>query len=209
MYTGNGVKTDKSGNVTGYKGFLGKAFVALNSIGGTKEGASLLGELQGSSNNFIIQNSSNNNFEINPNQREAGYSGQLYSDPDLAMSFASTSASAMEGGAGGVINWNPNGGSVWVLGGKKNNSATANLGHELFHGRDANRGLLDGRSYRGLKYDEWQATYKENQLRTQMGLPLREYYRSQDNNGILSPLAPRILDANNKPIRPGWVTKYW
>ncbi len=72
------------------------------------------------------------------------------------MSLASTSASAMEGGAGGVINWNPSGGSVWILEGKKNDSAAANLGHELFHGRDANRGLLDGRSYRGLKYDEWQ-----------------------------------------------------
>lgn len=115
----------------------------------------------------------------------------------------------MLGGAGGTINWNPSGANVWVLGGGQNNNAASNLGHELFHGRDSNRGLLDSRTNQGLKYDEWQATFKENQLRSQMGLPLREFYKSQSNNGVLSPLAPRMLNGSNQPVLPTWVSGNW
>ncbi|AZI24067.1 hypothetical protein EA772_01430 [Pedobacter sp. G11] len=208
-YTGKGVKTDKNGNVTGYKGFLGKAHTALGAIGGTQEGGSLLNELQSSTNSFTIQNSSTNEFVVDPSQRVAGYANQLQTDPQYAGQLANTTASAMLGGAGGTINWNPSGANVWVLGGGQNNNAASNLGHELFHGRDSNRGLLDSRLNQDLKYDEWQATFKENQLRSQMGLPLREFYKSQSNNGVLSPLAPRMLNGSNQPVRPTWVPGNW
>lgn len=76
----------------------------------------------------------------------------------------------------------------------------------MFHGRDANRGRLDGRiDIGGLKRDEWQVSYKENIVRQQMGLPLREYYRSLDNGGTITPLPPRLLDgSSSSPILPFW-----
>lgn len=203
-YSGKGVKTDKTGNVVGYKGFLGKVMSALNAIGGTSEGSALLGELQTSKNNFNIEQSADNKFLVDNSQRIAGFANQLKTDPQYSVQLKNTPVSALQGGAGGTIQWDPSGANVWTLGGQ-NNTPASNLGHELFHGRDANRGLLDGRVYQGVKYDEWQATYKENQLRLQMGLPLREYYRSQSNSGVLGPLAPRMLDQNNSPIRPSWV----
>ena len=46
----------------------------------------------------------------------------------------------------------------------------------MFHGMDANHGLLDNRLYKGIKKDEWQAVYNENRLRKELGLPLRTYY---------------------------------
>jgi hypothetical protein len=137
------------------------------------------------------------------------FANQLKTDPNLAPSLAATPASALQGGAGGTITWNPSGANVWVVGGSQDNNPTTNLMHELFHGRDANRGLLDNRLYNGLKQDEWQASYKENLVRQQMQLSIREYYRSQDNGGVITPLPPRLLDASNNPILPPWVPAGW
>ena len=192
-YTGKGTKTDKNGNLK-LKGFLKQTVGALNTIGSTAEGASLLGELQGSANNFTIEKSSTNEFNENGSQRLGAYASQINTDPQY---------SHLQAAAGGVIQWNPKGANVWTVGGQSNNPGV-NLGHELFHARDANRGLMDGRLDQGLKRNEWQATFKENQLRQQMGLPLREYYRSQDNGGVITPLAPRMLNGANQPIRPAW-----
>jgi len=196
---GNLYNKDGSAYTGKVKGFLSKTVDALNTIGGVAEGAALLGELQGSDNNFTIEKSSKNEFQENPSQRMEAYASQINTDPTYAHLQP-----APQGGAGGTIYWNPSGANIWTVGGQTNNP-TVNLGHELFHGRDANRGLMDGRLHQGLKRNEWQATFKENQLRLQMGLPLREYYRSQNNNGVITPLAPRMLNGANQPIRPGWV----
>ena len=195
-YTGKGTKTDKNGNLK-LKGFLKQTVGALNTIGSTAEGASLLGELQGSANNFTIEKSSTNEFNENGSQRLGAYASQINTDPQYSH------LQAVAGGAGGVIQWNPKGANVWTVGGQSNNPGV-NLGHELFHARDANRGLMDGRLDQSLKRNEWQATFKENQMRQQMGLPLREYYRSQNNGGVITPLAPRMLNGANQPIRPAW-----
>jgi len=96
-----------------------------------------------------------NEFVVNPSQRIAGHANQLQTDPAYVSQLANTVSSVMLGGAGGTINWNPSGANVWVLGGSQNNNAASNLGHELFHGKDSNSGLLDGRTNQGLKYDEW------------------------------------------------------
>jgi RHS repeat-associated protein len=203
--------TDGSAYTGKVKGFLKKAVTALNTTrNGSAEASSMISELQGSKNNFTIVKSSENRFDYNPAQRIAAFANQLKTDPSLAPTLAVTPPSAMAGGAGGVIKWNPNGGAhVFVLGGAQDNNPTTNLMHELFHGRDANRGLLDGRIHMGLKYDEWQASYKENIVRGQLGVPLREYYRVQDSGGNFTPLPPRLLDASNKPILPSWVPPGW
>ena len=210
----NGVLTNQDGSAyTGkVKGFLKQTVNALNAgRTGSTEAAGMITELQNSGNNYTIVKSNTNQFDVNPAQRVAGYANQLRNDPNLAPSLAVTPAAAMTGGAGGIIQWNPSGGAdILVLGSNKvTNSPTTNLMHELFHGRDANRGLLDNRLNNGLKYDEWQATYKENIVRQQMGLPLREYYRVQDNAGVITGLPPRMLDASNNPILPSWVPTGW
>ena len=208
----NGNLTNADGSAYGgkVKGFLKRSVKALNAgRSGSKEANSMISELQSSKNNFTIVKGNTNRFDYNPSQRIAAFANQLKTDPNLAQTLANTPASAMQGGAGGTITWDPNGANVWVIGGKQDNNPTTNLMHELFHGRDANRGLLDGRKYIGLGRDEWQAVYKENIVRQQMGLPLREYYISQDNAGVITPLPPRLLDANNNPILPSWVPSGW
>jgi len=208
----NGHLTNPDGSV--YKGkirgFLKRSVNALNAARSASiEASSMIGELQSSENNFTIVKGNTNRFDYHPSQRIAAFANQLKTDPNLVETLANTPVSAMQGGAGGTITWNPNGENVWVIGGKQDNNPTINLMHELFHGRDANRGLLDDRKYMGLGRDEWQAVYKENIVRKQMGLSLREYYISQDNAGVITPLPPRLLDANNNPIFPLWAPAGW
>jgi len=42
-----------------------------------------------------------------------------------------------------------------------------------------------------------------------MGLPVREYYKSTNADGVLNSSGPRMLNGNNKPIRPTWVPSGW
>jgi hypothetical protein len=173
----------------------------------------MLSELTSSTNNFTIENSTTNDFKESNSTK--AYETQLRNDPNLAPSSAATPASASAGGSGGTVKWNPNGANVWVLDKKGNvvqqSNAMTNLGHELFHAKDANRGLLDSRLESGLKRDEWQASYKENILRGQLGAPTRSNYRTalDPTTGIGTPTTPRIVDAKNLPIKPSWVPKNW
>jgi RHS repeat-associated protein len=201
---------DQSGNyVSDTKSidpFLGQVSEALGNMHLTKEGAAMIDELMTSNNKFSIENSQDNKFTANG---VGAYSTQCQND-------ASVSGVVKTGGSGGVVKWNPLGASTWILGGKQQNNPTINLGHELFHARDANRGLLYDKQYasgldNGLAKSEWQASYKENILRQQLGEPLREYYRSavDPSGNPVSGAAPRILDINNNPIRPSWVPNNW
>ncbi|MBI2282849.1 MAG: hypothetical protein HYU71_03975, partial [Bacteroidetes bacterium] len=205
---------DASGNqVASQNSFMKDVNGALGLMNLTKEGSAMLSELTSSTNNVTIENSTTNDFKAD-NATKA-YETQLRNDPALANSSAVIPASASAGGSGGTVRWNPNGANVWVLDKSGNvvqqSNATTNLGHELFHAKDANRGLLDSRLEQGLKRDEWQASYKENIMRGQLGAPTRTNYRTayDPNTGINTPTTPRIVDAKNAPIRPSWVPKNW
>ncbi|MEJ0055867.1 MAG: M91 family zinc metallopeptidase [Bacteroidota bacterium] len=81
-------------------------------------------------------------------------------------------------------------------------SPDTNLAHELLgHGIDANRGQSDNTVVNGLKRDEWQATSVENSIRGEMGRPLREYYRVQDNAGVITGAAPAMV-VGGVPVQP-------
>jgi RHS repeat-associated protein len=208
----NGVLINRDGSAYSgkIKGFLKKTVNSLNNgRNNSAEAQTILTELQNSTNNYTIVDGTTNKFESNTAQNNAGYANQLLTDPSLAPSLAAAPAASLLGGAGGTITWNPSGGSVFLVGGRQNSNTTVNLFHELSHGRDANRGLLDTRLNNGLARDECQASFKENIIRRQMGLPLREYYRSQDDGSNITPLPPRLLDASNNPIRPNWVPAGW
>ncbi len=212
-YTGKGVKLDKSGNVTGYKGFLKQSMNALGAMAGTTEGGAMLTELQGSTNNFTIMHSSNNPngniSEFSESNPTKAYANQLMTDPAHAASYAALTKMgvSLAGGSGGTIYWNPSGTTLPTTAGPQANS-TIGLAHEMFHGLDANRGLLDSRPHLNPRVDrsEWQAVYRENTLRGQMGVPLRTHYITDQNpSGVVTGgTEPRMITPANKPILPSW-----
>lgn len=68
---------------------------------------------------------------------------------------------------------------------------------------DANMGLLDPTDHDGSIRSEWQAVYRENLIRGELGIPLRVSHRST-YNGQLSPASPFMIDVNNQPVKPTW-----
>jgi len=63
-------------------------------------------------------------------------------------------------------------------------NGTNDLAHEMLHGLDANRGLMDTRLNQGIECNEWQTVYRENMLRSQLGIPLRTHYiKTVDSSG--------------------------
>ena len=187
-------------------GFLERALGALNEIRDTEEGSEMLHELEGSENIFTIKSGYKSKF-VSDNKRKA-YANQFATDPKYASAYESALEKGVDlsGGTGGTIYWNSRGGTmVPEVGGGYANRPTVFLGHEMFHGLDANRGLLDDRPHLGVKRSEWQAVYRENILRIQMGLPLRTNYKSEDIGARLRrPLPPLMLSPEGSPIRPSW-----
>ncbi len=189
------------------KGFLKQSLDALNDIRNTKEGGSMLEELEGSTKVFTIAkrlsyttNDKNGQVKYHSGNQFVSsdiykaYGNQFQTDPELSQAYNSKKAQGIDfnGGSGGTIYWNPYGGvSLKESGSSPTNRPTIFLSHELFHGRDANRGLLDSRKYFGLPKSEWQATYSENIMRMQMGIPLRSHYGSiKVLNNLNSPYLP-------------------
>ena len=106
------------------------------------------------------------------------------------------------------ISFNKNGSILATLNGGTISEET-DLAHEMFHALDANRGLLDKRSYNGLERSEWQAVYRENILRGQLNRPLRTYYiTTKDPSGnYVGGDGPSMLAGKNIPILPYWYKK--
>ncbi len=207
VYKGKGTKLDKNGNVVRYKGFLKKTKNSLSIIASTTEGGAMLKELQNSTNNFKIIRNIKSKF-IASNSTKA-YANQAKTDPNHATSYSSliNMGVSMKGGSGGTIYWQPSGTILPTTHGTQVNSIV-DLAHEMFHGLDANRGLLDSRKYLNadITRSEWQACYRENVLRAQMGVPLRTHYITDTNSlgVVIGGRGPRIITSTNKPILPSW-----
>ena len=210
VYNGNAL--NKKGKL---KGFVKQVVNHLAIIASTSEGSNMINELSNSSNNFSIKhakynpNTKGDNEFIADNHFKA-FGNQFLTDPaaQSQTSMIKLKGENFLGGAGGTIYWNttvatdlpttdPSGIS---------SSFTTSLAHELFHGLDANRGLLDDRLEQGLKRSEWQAVYRENNLRSQLGLPLRTHYGVQaDHKGnAIGGAGVRTLTTNNTIILPHW-----
>lgn len=140
------------------RGFLSKTVNALNNIRGTQEGGNMVGELQSSFNNFTIVKGDS---KFSSNSPTRAYANQIQTDPALAGTFQALQNAGiiLAGGSGGTISWNPSGAILPTLNGSGVN-ATTDLAHEMFHGLDANRGLLDNRIHQGIERSEWQAVYR-------------------------------------------------
>ena len=197
------------------KGFLSKSVNALNSLAQTAVGAAMISELQSSTNSFTIKSSSKNRFKAS-SLNKAG--------ANLAEIQAVTGNARGSNGSGGIIYWNAHStfGGLDVDG-NTSRPAFIGLGHEMAHASDANQGLLHYGSYEkgkvnpssfksaltgktyhyehnGLLKSEWRAVYRENLIRAQVGIPLREYYGIDMSSGRAIGIGPRLLTPSNQPI---------
>ncbi len=194
--------TEYTGKV---RGFLKQTIDALGQIYAGKEGASMLSELEGSKNKFTIVDIVNGDSKFKESSTPKAYANELQTDPSQAGSLQSLTQAGvnLKGGSGGTISWNPSGAILPTTDGGQTN-ATTDLAHEMFHCLDANRGLLDDRLQDEVKRSEWQAVYRENVLRGQIGQPLRTHYiKSVDPSGAyIGGVGIRMITPANQPILP-------
>jgi len=188
-YRGEGVKVKKDGSIK-YKGFLKKSFNALNKIATTKAGAAMIDALETSEQNVILK------YQSGAANFVPGF--ESFGNPDLknnaeGLRVKETGKKVLaffdftEIGSGGIVYWDP---AVRPDGGKP----TMVLAHELFHGLDATKGMLDSRRVAvGKGYEEIQeirAVYNTNLIRKELGLKIRSNYSG----------GPSLLDGKGKTI---------
>lgn len=203
---GNLYNKDGSPYIGKVNGFLKKTLNALGSLNQTKEGCSIITELQSSSNMFTIKSGATNKFKVD-NPFKAGANLK-----EVQAAIGNTVGSM---GSGGTIFWNSSSTSGgFDLSGGTIRPAYISLGHEMAHGSDANQGLLHFSSdyinevtctqyqstYQGFIKSEWRAVYRENLIRGEAGIPLRTSYEIDISTGIPLPAGPRLLDATNQPL---------
>ena len=199
-YTGAGVKKDKDGNVKTKKdgsvklkyGFLSQTVSALNIIGGTESGGEWLGEMQSSENHFTIKTAYASDNPLKNNDNPNDDNGSVFKPQNVRSAYANQlGANGLPGGSGGTIWWNSDGTSLMTTSGLQT-YATTDLAHELIgHGLDANRGTMNDTRVDGLEMNEWQATRRENIIRSKLpNVPLRSHYRLVDGTKI------PLLDGN-------------
>lgn len=192
----NGDDTRYTGRV---RGFLQKTLNALGEISTSSEGSNMISTLQSSNNTFKIEEGSS---QFNGSNRYKAYANQINTDPQQGN--VKDMGLDLDGGSGGVIQWNTSGTSIQTTDGMKRD-AVIDLAHEMFHALDANNGMLDDRREFGVKRSEWQATYRENIFREELGKPLRTNYRhSIDENGRKRGIEPSMLNSSNVNVKPEW-----
>jgi RHS repeat-associated protein len=95
--------------------------------------------------------------------------------------------------ANAKITWNRSGGLVPTEKGMLQNGVTS-LAHELCHGYDYMKNTFSTDAgpgiYGDIKICDWKAVYHENQIRQELGLPLRTHYNKNkaQTKGIDSPV---------------------
>jgi RHS repeat-associated protein len=203
LYHGGDLFTKDGSRYTGeVKGFVKKVVNSLNEIRSTREGGNALEELESSSNHFSIVKGDN---KFVPSDNLGAYSNQISIEDPEKFKTILNSGLDLSGGSGGTISWNSSGTILPTTKGGRVNAST-DLAHELFHALDANRGFMDNRKWQGIKHNEWQAVYRENVLRSQLGAPLRTHYiKKVDGFGqFISGSGPMMITPNNNPILPSW-----
>lgn len=136
--------------------FFHKTQNALNKIAGTKTGNTLVNGLA-------------NDTEFKVKIIEAEDSGFI----------PITQSRDPHNDANAVVGWNTSGGLVPTLGGMLQNGVIS-LAHELCHSYDYMNNTFSIENgpggYGDIKVCDWKAVYHENQIRQELGLPLRTHY---------------------------------
>jgi hypothetical protein len=84
-----------------------------------------------------------------------------------------------------------------------------NLAHELLgHGIDADNGKYAEGEFQGLDKNEYQASHRENQIRSELGKPLRTFYGThqyidEEGNSIFEGIHP-LIHGTKSVYYPGY-----
>ena len=204
-YKGSQAKIDKkTGNVKGYRGFLGQAKNALDKIskGEGEIGTNVVSTLQSSNNNFNIVESTSNSFDPRGSDMVATRINDASYQQGVNLGRGQIGGSSPSNiiGSGGNIYWNPNS-SVEIATNKGLMTAdpTQVLAHELFHGYDSNFGNLTWSRYpdaiNGTEIKEIRAVHFFNQLGGTQTFNTGHYqtHYNSDRSGYY------LLDSNGQP----------
>ena len=148
---------DKEGNIhIANSPFEEKVLQALNTLYGTQQGFELMNPLMGT-----------DEVNVHIKENHKSYWGDVFA------------SGGTEKANEGTIFWNPNGAELHTTDGWRTNPIT-DLGHEFSHAYDE----LVGYEYKvgiceGESTIEWQAVYRENLIRIELGVPLRTHYRTK------------------------------
>src|SRR5690606_10963396 len=116
------------------RGFLKSSVNALSEVGKSTTGLRVRNQLETSSNKFTFKRSSGDNSFV-ANKTAIGAANL----PD----FSSELSSIAKSGTGGTINWNPSNTQGGLnINGSADRPSFIGLAHEMFHGADADKGLL-------------------------------------------------------------------
>ena len=106
--------------------------------------------------------------------------------------------------ANAEITWNTSGGLVPVEGGMLRNGVTS-LAHELCHGYDYMKNTYSVENgpggYGDIKICDWKAVFHENQIRQELGLPLRTHYNK--NKAQTKGTGSSVLHGKTPFLPPG------
>lgn len=200
LYNSDG--SEYSGKING---FLKQSVNALNTISTSKTGREMLSALSSSKNIFDIKSASQsakrkNEFYAFDNKK--AYAEGIKGNPDMLKRYEKQGAD-LSGGSGGTIYWDVHGAQLPTTQGMKYNSET-DLAHEMAHGYDADRGLLNKtEEVDGVAREEYQASYRENLIRQELNRPLRTYFNSTtDGDGNFIEGRGPLLNSQSQPILP-------
>ena len=169
--------------------FLSEAVYSLDVLKATRTGQKLIGMFEGTDKDVVIQNN------------EKSYCDNLTTDAD---------GNFIEE----TIFWRSCGTELETTSGNQLSPIT-DLGHEFSHVYDNAKGTthLYDLYYQGLSRSEWRATYNENLIRKELGMPLRTTYRfnliidgikTQRRAYLLkngNPYMPDYMLFQNKPLQ--------
>ncbi|UUV22658.1 M91 family zinc metallopeptidase [Paenimyroides aestuarii] len=182
---------------TGNDKFIKSALQAMQTLQASQTAAAMIEELDHSNHNFYIQAGDDNKFTptLEP-----------FADPSKATESSKKMNELGRIGSGGIISWNQ---KDMLIPATTSDLTSKEIifGHEMGHALDSNRGKLDRTLENGIKKSEWQAVYRENLIRSELGLPLRTHYgreREAETGRYLGPAGSKMLGPNNEIIKPYW-----
>jgi hypothetical protein len=166
--------------------FEEKALNSLNTLRGTKQGGELMSPLEGKTGKDVVIKDASKNPNT-PGKVEVN--DYVYSRDDVFKSA--------------TIYWNPDGVKLFET---LEPNATTDLGHEFSHAYDMAKGVkYPADNYDNCPRNEWQAVYRENMIRSELGVPYRRGYKvllHNERDGTDTPYLTKMLTAGGLPFVP-------
>jgi RHS repeat-associated protein len=177
--------------------------ILISKLEKSKTAKASLNELRQSKNIFTI-NLTNGVSGFTPSNVSKAYKDEL-----VAKGMAKSDDPIIQGGSGGEINLNLKQGVLERGSSSPISRAEINMAHELLgHGVDANEGKMNDEKVNGIERSEYQASHRENQIRSELGIPLRTFYGirqyiDEDGNSTYQG-TNKLIDGTISTYYPGY-----